>query len=176
MITTPPILKTERLILRGFEANDFQSVANMWADEDVVRFIGFSRTPQDAWFASIRVRGMWPVLGFGYWIVTERETGAFLGETGFADFKRGMTPDLSIHPEAGWAFAKAAWGKGYATEAVTATHKWLDANLPGPSQCIMDPEHNGSRRVAEKVGYTFMSESLYGDNPVNIMHREPQPS
>lgn len=172
MITTPPILETERLILRGFEAGDFQSVADMWADEDVVRFIGFSRTPQDAWFASIRARGMWPVLGFGYWVVTERETGAFLGETGFADFKRGMTPDLSVRPEAGWAFAKSAWGKGYATEAVSAAHDWLDESLPGTTHCIMDPEHAASRRVAEKIGYRFLTDSLYGDVPVNVMQRK----
>lgn len=173
MITAPPILKTERLILRGFEADDFQAVADMWADEDVVRFIGFSRTPQDAWFASFRVRGMWPVLGYGYWIVTDRETGAFLGETGFADFKRGITPSISTRPEAGWAFAKSAWGRGVATEAVSTTHKWLDANLPGISHCIMDPKHTASRRVAEKVGYSFLSESIYSDKPVNVLQRKP---
>lgn len=176
MITTPPTLETERLILRGFEPGDFQAVADMWADEDVVRFIGFSRTPQDAWFASIRARGMWPVLGYGYWIVTERETGAFIGETGFADFKRGMTPDLSVHPEAGWAFVKSAWGKGYATEAVSAAHNWLDTKLPGTSHCIMNPEHVASRRVAEKIGYSFLTDSLYGDTPVNVMQRETQPT
>lgn len=171
MITSPPRLETDRLILRGFQAQDFEPVSAMWADEDVVRFIGFSRSPQDAWFASIRVRGMWPVLGYGYWVVTDKETGAFLGETGFADFKRGMTPDLSAHPEAGWAFSKTAWGKGIATEAVTATHKWLDATLPGISHCVMDPEHKTSRRVAEKLGYTFLTQSRYGDKMLEMLQR-----
>lgn len=171
MITSPPRLETERLILRGFEKPDFEPVSAMWADEDVVRFIGFSRTPQDAWFASIRVRGMWPILGYGYWVVTDKKTGAFLGETGFADFKRGMSPDLSTRPEAGWAFCKAAWGKGIATEAVAATHKWLDETLPGTSHCVMDPEHKASRRVAEKVGYEPLTQALYGDKMLDVLQR-----
>lgn len=173
MITAPPRLETQRLILRGFEKDDFAAVADMWADEDVVRFIGGkTRSAQDAWFASVRVRGMWPVLGYGYWVVTDKETGGLLGETGFADFKRGINPELSIHPEAGWAFAKTAWGRGIGKEAVGAIHAWLDDALPGPSYCIMDPENAASRRVAEATGYKKQFQSVYLGEPVDVYRRE----
>ncbi|NCX50981.1 MAG: GNAT family N-acetyltransferase, partial [Burkholderiaceae bacterium] len=55
----------------------------------------------------------------------DRETGAFLGNGGLAQFERGI-PELGGFPEAGWAFVPAAWGKGYATEAMGAIFNWAD--------------------------------------------------
>ena len=170
----PPTLTTDRLLLRPFREEDFPHAAAMWGDEDVVRFIGgVTRSPQDVWFASVRGRGMWDVKGFGYWTVVDRETGTFLGEAGFADFRRGMTPDLSQWPEAGWAFGRASWGRGIASEVIAAMHTWLDTNHPGQSVCIIDDENGASRRVAEKSGYEFWSVSEIRGKPVNTYRRKP---
>tara|TARA_R110000803_G_scaffold76948_2_gene141753 strand:+ start:1736 stop:2272 length:537 start_codon:yes stop_codon:yes gene_type:complete len=173
MITEPPTLVTERLVLRPHQASDFESCAAMWNDEDVVRHVGGTTRPeQDVWFAMARVRGMWPLVGYGYWVATEKASGRFAGEVGFADFKRGINPDLSAWPEAGWVFNRASWGKGYATEAVSAVHDWLDTHRPGASTCIIDPDNLPSRRVAEKSGYDFWCEALYRDSPVDVFRRE----
>ena len=95
----------------------------MWADPDVVHHVGGrTRDPQDAWFALLRNRGLWDLLGYGYWIVRERRSDVFVGEIGFADFRRGLEPDISGAPEAGWMLAQSAWGKGYASEAAKG---WL---------------------------------------------------
>jgi len=163
---------TDRLILRPFEEGDFPHAAAMWGDEDVVRFIGgVIRSPQDVWFASVRGRGMWEVKGFGYWTVIDRKTGIFLGEAGFADFKRGIDPDLSQWPEAGWAFGRASWGRGIASEAVGAMHTWLDDAMPGQSVCIIDNDNRASGRVAEKSGYDFWTHADMRSKPVNVYRR-----
>ena len=147
-------------------------MAAMWADRETVRFIGGqTRDAQDAWFAHLRNRGLWPLLGYGYWIVRERRTDAFVGEVGFADFMRGMTPDLSGRPEAGWVLAHAAWGKGYATEAVQAAHDWLDEELPGRTTCIIEPDNHATLRVAEKVGYQELGPTDYRGDPVILFER-----
>tara|TARA_R110000787_G_scaffold84205_3_gene180665 strand:- start:4107 stop:4643 length:537 start_codon:yes stop_codon:yes gene_type:complete len=172
MITDAPTLITERLILRPQQASDYEPCVEMWNDPEVVRHIGGATRPaQDVWFALARSRGMWPLIGYGYWIVVEKASGQFLGEAGFADFKRGMNPDLSEWPEAGWAFNQLSWGKGYASEAVATMHAWLDENRPGPSSCIIDSDNLASRRVAEKSGYEFWCEALYRDKPVNVFRR-----
>lgn len=120
----------------------------MWTDKDVVRFLGGEiRDPQDAWLKLMRNAGSWALLGYGPWIVRDRKTDAFIGDTGFSDYRRGMTPDISGVPEAGWVFAKQHWGKGYATEALTATHAWLDDVHTGRSVCIIEPDHDASIRV-----------------------------
>lgn len=144
----------------------------MWADADVVRHIGGQvRDAQDAWFALLRNRGLWDILGYGYWIVQERRTETFIGEVGFADFKRNLTPDISGRPEAGWVFARSAWGKGYATEATQAAHDWLDHSVPGRSTCIIDPDNAASIRVATKLGYREIGPTDYRGDPVLLFER-----
>lgn len=169
---TPPILETDRLTLRPAEVKDFRPAAESWGDPDVVRYIGGkARTPQEVWFAMLRGRAMWDLKGFGYWTVVERATGAWLGEVGFADFKRGLDPDLSQWPEAGWVIGKAAWGRGIASEAVLAAHAWLDQAAPGTSVCIIDTDNAASRRVAEKCGYAYWCAADMNGSPVNVFRR-----
>jgi len=93
-------------------------------------------------------------MGFGYWAVEEKASERFLGEIGFADFKREIVPSIEGVPELGWVLASHAHGKGYATEALNAAIPWGDKNLSASrSVCIIDPENLASLRVAEKCGY-----------------------
>ena len=99
---------------------------------------------------------MWAVVGFGYWAITDRTTGEFLGEGGFADFRRGITELVDV-PEAGWAIAPRAWGSGIATEAVTAMLAWADNQLAiSEVKCIIDDSNAASLRVAEKCGFEIV--------------------
>ncbi|MEZ5946009.1 MAG: GNAT family N-acetyltransferase [Hyphomonas sp.] len=169
---TPPTLTTERLVLRPAQESDFAPLAAMWGDEEVVRYIGGqTRGPQDVWFTIARGRGMWDIKGFGNWTVTDGASGEVLGEAGFADFRRGITPDLSQWPEAGWAFSKSTWGRGIASEAVGAIHAWLDDARPGLSVCIVDEGNAASRRVAEKCGYRVWCQSELRGAAINIFRR-----
>jgi RimJ/RimL family protein N-acetyltransferase len=125
-----PRIETERLILRAHRRDDLVACAAMWANEEVARFVGgVPSTTQESWFRKLRYAGFWTLLGFGYWAISDASSGAFFGEAGFADFQRGM-PMLDGIPEIGWALDPIAWGRGIATEAVTAIVKWGDENLP----------------------------------------------
>ena len=167
-----PTLLTARLELSAATRADFEPFAAIWADAEVVRFIGRqTRDRQDSWLTLMRGAGFWDVLGYGPWTVRERETGDYVGDVGFADYCRGMDPDISGVPEAGWVFARKHWGKGYATEALTATHAWLDQHHPGRSVCIIEPDHAASIRVAQKLGYRDFDSSDYKGDPMLIFER-----
>ncbi len=169
---TLPILTTARLVLRAPEESDLAESIAMWADTDVVRFIGGrTRGPQEVWFALLRARGLWALKGFGYWTVRDRETGAYLGEAGFSDFKRGLPPELTPLPECGWAFVRAAWGRGIASETLSAMHGWLDAHHPGDTHCIINPENVASAKAAAKAGYARTGETLLDGSPIGIYCR-----
>lgn len=167
-----PVLETERLVLRAAEPRDIDASAAMWGSDEVTRFIGGKpRSRQDAWFGLLRGIGLWEMKGFGYWVVTDKATGAYLGEAGFADFERGLPKELIWGPEAGWAFGPQAWGKGYGTEAVRAIHDWLDGTEFASSCCVIEPDNSGSRRVAEKLGYNHTGETVLGGVPVYTYRR-----
>ena len=172
-MSSVPVLTTERLLLRGAEASDFEASAAMWGDPAVVQFIGGqTRDRQDAWFTLCRMRGMWDMLGYGNWVVCNRATGQFLGEIGLANFMRGLEPDISHMPEAGWAYATHAHGQGYATEALQAVLNWADSSLRAPTiACIIDPGHVASQRVAEKCGFRFVQMTSYRDSDVQLFER-----
>nr|MDQ2680323.1 GNAT family N-acetyltransferase [Candidatus Eremiobacteraeota bacterium] len=124
-----PVLETERLRLRGHRVGDLDASAAMWADPVVRRYTG--ATPSTLLQSWSRMRGYvghWVLLGFGYWVVEERVTANFIGELGFADFKRGV-PEIEGIPEIGWALTRAAHGKGYATEGVRAAIAWGEQHL-----------------------------------------------
>lgn len=128
MPSSSPLLETDRLIMRPHVRGDFDESFAMWSDPEVIRFIGgqpFSRG--EVWARLMRYAGHWALLGFGYWVVRDKQRGRFLGEVGFADFQRQIEPPLEGTPEIGWALSPAAHGRGYATEAVRAALRWADA-------------------------------------------------
>jgi len=164
-------IETERLVLDLHSRDDFPDMADMWADPDTVRFIGGRvGTRQDAWMRLLRYRGLWPLLGYGYWAVRDKASGRFAGELGFADFGRDLTPNISGIPEAGWVLASWARGRGFAFEALTAALAWLDGAGFKRSVCIIDPENKPSLRLAEKLGY---GDPVEGDlnGPITLFTR-----
>ncbi len=153
-----PILETERLTLRAHRLDDFGPYAAMWADPVVIQHIGGKSIPdEDAWTRFLRQAGHWALLGFGYWVVEEKTTGAFAGEIGFANLRRNMEPPLGDTPEIGWVLASPFHGKGYATEAVRAALAWGDRALR-PSPHCLHHHHPGNRRVYTRSGEMRLSE------------------
>lgn len=169
--TTAPLLETERLVLRAHSLDDFADSAAMWAAPDVTRFIGGrASSEEDSWRRMLQFAGLWASLGFGYWIAREKGTGRFVGEVGFADFRRDVTPSFHGVPEAGWALAPWCHGRGFAGEAVAAVHAWADPRF-ARTVCIIAPENVASIRVAEKAGYRELARTTYKDAPTILFER-----
>jgi RimJ/RimL family protein N-acetyltransferase len=166
-----PTIETSRLTLTGPTSTDFPDIFAMWADPDVVRFIGgVAFSEEDTWGRLLKYAGHWQLLGFGMWVVRDK-AGAFVGEVGFFDLHRTITPALDI-PEMGWVLAKSAHGKGYATEAVTAILGWGEAHFGGrPFSCIIDEGNTASLRVAEKCGFRERTRTIYKGTPVVMLRR-----
>ncbi len=168
-----PILETERLVLRGHRTDDFADSAAMWADPQVVAHIsGTPSTAEQSWSRLLRYSGHWQHLGFGYWVVEAKADGAFIGEVGFADYRRDTMPSIDGMPEAGWALKTAAHGMGYATEAVAAMVDWADRNLASERTiCLLDPTYSASINVARKAGYADGVIGTYGPLETLFMKR-----
>ncbi len=168
-----PVVETERLSLRGHRLEDFSDCAAMWADPVVTRHLGgkpFSE--EETWARFLRYVGHWGLMGFGYWAIEEKETGRFIGELGFADFKRDIDPSIKGVPELGWVLASRAHGKGYATEAARAAIAWGETHFAkARTVCIIHPENLASIRVAEKCGYKQLQRATYKNHATLLFER-----
>jgi RimJ/RimL family protein N-acetyltransferase len=171
--STAPIVETPRLRLRGFRASDLDPQAQAMSHPEVVRHLGGSpMSREDTWRKILASPGLWALLGYGYWVAERREDGAYLGQVGFADFKRDMSPAIEGIPEMGWIMAPQAQSQGYATEAVLGALAWADRAL-GRREIVAIISHgNGaSIRVAEKGGFSVREEAVYKGEPILLFRR-----
>lgn len=167
-----PVLETRRLRLRAHEVGDFPAVMAMWSLEAVTHYIGGKpMRPDECWTRILRYRGLWPLVGFGYWAVEEKESGRFVGDVGFGDFHRLIEPPIDGFPEAGWVLSPDFHGKGYASEAVAAALGWLDRAAKGRSVCIIDPANKPSLRIAEKHGFREYQRTIFMGDEVILLER-----
>jgi RimJ/RimL family protein N-acetyltransferase len=168
-----PRIETPRLTLRGHRADDHAAATAMWADPAVTLHIGGRpSSAQQTWARILSYVGHWTLMGFGYWAVEERTTSRFIGEVGFADFRRDIQPSIAGMPELGWALATAYHGRGYGTEAVMAALNWGDGHLPSPrTVCIIDDGNAASIRVARKCRYRETAATTYGGSAVTLFSR-----
>lgn len=173
----PNVILTDRLTMRLPEVSDFADMVQLWSDPDVVRYIGGrTSTDDEVWQRLLRYRGLWALVGYGYWTIRETKTGDFVGEMGFADWHRAGLPQLKGVPEGGWVLTSAMQGKGYAREALNAALQWLDRSItPRTSACIIAPENRRSLRLAEQCGYREVSRTAHRQTDTLVMVRDHLP-
>jgi RimJ/RimL family protein N-acetyltransferase len=144
-----PRFVTQRLSLRGRTVDDLDACVAMDRAPGVTRFVhGPWHDPvAHRAFALARIVHPYPP-GQGYWIITERATGAFVGWI-------LLTPLDLVGPETevGWRLHPTMWGKGYATEAARPVldHALVELGLPEVIAEI-DRDNTASAAVARKLG------------------------
>lgn len=173
-----PRIETARLILRGHTLDDFPAIRDLWADSQVTKFIsGKPRPEEECWLKFLRATAFWVHLGYGYWIVEEKASGELVGEVGFGEFKRDITPSNRGEPDIGWVLASKVHGRGYGVEAAQAAVTWGDANdIPSPMSCIVNVQNTASIRIAEKLGFIETTRTLYHGETVVLLHRKKNKS
>lgn len=172
---TAPTLETGRLRLRAHRAEDFAACRAIWSDPEVVRHIsGKPSTGEEAWRRLLTYAGSWSLLGYGYWAVEARQGDHYIGDVGYAEFQRDIQPSLRGMLECGWVLARAAHGRGYASEAVAAVEAWRRTYRPeSRAVCIIAPDNGASVRVAEKAGFRRWCETRYHGEPTLVFVQPP---
>jgi RimJ/RimL family protein N-acetyltransferase len=144
-----PPFTTGRLLLRQRTLADTAACFAMDREPEVTRFIDGPWSDPVAHRAFIEARTRGPYAeGLGYWTILRRADQAFLGWVLLMP-RDAEGPEVEI----GWRLGRAAWGQGYATEAVLPVlhHGLTTLGLPEIIADI-DAENRASIRVAEKLG------------------------
>jgi RimJ/RimL family protein N-acetyltransferase len=168
---TAPVLETERLIIRRHRREDFDAFAGIWAEPEVVRFIGgVPFTREQSWMRFLRHFGMWNLMGFGFFALEDRATGVLCGEAGFLEARRDIAPSLEGTLETGWALSAAMQGRGLAEEAVRAILAWGSATFPEERKtCMIESGHAASLHVAGKLGFRRWADGTYQGKPMVLL-------
>ena len=147
-----PDLLTDRLTLRSWREPDIQPWAEMNADPEVREYLGDLLTRAQSAASAARFQAELDERGFGFWAVEVRSTGEFIGFTGLDQVDEDM-PFAGV--EIGWRLARAAWGRGYATEAALASLAFGFESLALPEILAVTTVTNlRSQAVMRRIGMT----------------------
>jgi [ribosomal protein S5]-alanine N-acetyltransferase len=126
-------------------------------------------TEEDA-IASLAAKvAHWGRLGFGQWLLRDRDTGAMVGRGGLQEaYAAG-----ALRIEAGWALVPERWGEGLATEVALASVEVAFGEL-GLDEIVAftRPDNVASRRVMEKAGFVYDRDIEHAGLP-HVLYRRP---
>ena len=107
------ILETERLVLREMEQKDFQDLAEILQNPNVMYAYehDFSETDVQEWLD--RQIGRYRKYGFGLWAIQLKDTREMIGQAGLTIQTYKNTEVLEI----GYLLKENFWHHGYAREA-----------------------------------------------------------
>ena len=111
----------------------------------------------------------------GLWRLGGRAQGSdgkLVGMLSLFNAWRAMEPEFGEEPEMGWIFAHEVHGQGMAGEACRAVIDWAEANLdPTPIWAIIAPANDPSLKLAAKLGFERVGDTLYHDDPTVVLKR-----
>ena len=146
------ILETVRLRLREIEDEDFPALCRMLQDPAVMYAYEHAFSDQEAWDWLRRQQERYRTDGFGLWAVVEKATGEMVGQCGITWQSVG---DGRQMPEVGYLLERAAWHKGYATEAARSCRDYAFNTLGFQEVCSIIRDNNlPSQSVARRNGMT----------------------
>jgi RimJ/RimL family protein N-acetyltransferase len=168
-----PVLETERLRLRPWRKADFRPYHAILQHPDVHRHFGPEPMgEEECWRRLSAAVGWWELLGFGGWAAERRSDGVLVGMLSLFNAWRALEPTFGEEPEMGWIFSHEVHGQGMAGEACRAVLDWAEANLePTPIWAIIAPANEPSLRLAAKLGFEPVHETLYRDDPTAVLKR-----
>lgn len=169
--------RTQRLVLRPWRTADRAPFAAMNADPEVMRYFPATMSRGESDALVDRIEAGFADRGYGLWAVEVVDGPEFVGFVGLAPLPAGLPCGDAI--EVGWRLARAAWHRGYATEAAAAAVGYgfqvagldeivsLTATVNAPSRAVMrrlgmahDPDEDFDH-PAVPVGHPARRHVLY---------------
>jgi RimJ/RimL family protein N-acetyltransferase/class 3 adenylate cyclase len=164
-------LETERLVLRPPVPEDAEPLAPMYADPEVMRYLGDGRTltSEETERSVKRMIEGWKADGFGLFTTVRKEDDVVIGRVGLIlwDPETWQTTRANAEGpkelEVGYTIGRPYWGNGYATEAAGAARDFALEEL-GARRLIALIIHgnDASENVARKLGFEYERNILFG--------------
>ena len=147
---------TARLEFREMTRADLDVMVTLLGDPVVMWVYPHPYSREDVLDWIERTTTLYRTRGFGMWLLTLRETGEFVGECGLVP----QVVEGRDEVEVGYHIRPLFWGRGLATEAVTACRDFA-RDVAGLDRLValIDPRNVASQHVATKAGLAFEREA-----------------
>jgi RimJ/RimL family protein N-acetyltransferase len=160
-------IETDRLYIRELEPRDEAGMFLMDSDPEVHRYLGNNpvKTPAEVGAVIEFVRRQYAEAGIGRWAVLEKDTGDFVGWTGFKLMRERVNGRQDFY-DFGYRHTRKHWGKGYATEAARAALDYgIDRLGFTDVYAMTDIDNGASRHILEGLGFRLQEIFPYDAEP-----------
>ena len=170
-------LETERLVLRPPVPEDAGPLAPMYADPEVMRYLGDGQTltPEQTGRSVQRMIEGWKADGYGLFTTVRKQDDAVIGRVGlivwnpetWQTVRAGSEGPKEL--EVGYTIGREYWDNGYATEAAVATRDFALEEL-GARRLIAIIIHgnDASENVARKLGFEHERDVRFGTRDARL--------
>jgi len=169
-LTSVPVLRTDRLLLRGFTPDDRAPFAALNADPRVMEHLPapLSRQQSDAFVE--RIEAGWRSRGLGLWAVERLDDGVFVGYVGLWPVRLDLPVRGSV--EVGWRLAASQWGQGLATEGARQALRFgFDVRGLDEVVSFTSVVNLRSQRVMQRLGMTRDASGDFDHPALPVGHR-----
>lgn len=154
LLYLPPVLETDRLILRPITLEDKSAIYKWAGNPEVSRYMIYpnynSEDDADIWINSLYLKEKELDYGFVW-----KESGELIGSGGLY----GHEDDIWT---VGYNLRQDMWGRGIVPEACRKIIEYVQQNYTIKAiQGDFAVENNKSRRVMEKLGMTYLEDSEF---------------
>jgi len=154
-----PRLVTDRLVLRGWTADDAEAALGVYSDLEVARWLvpEMDKVADEA--AMSRVLHHWAAANeqmmtpAGRWAVELRQDGQVIGGASLLP----LPPDDEF--EVAWQLHRQAWGHGYATEAGLALARWAFGQGIEQVIALVRPANTRATATVRRIGMEWVGET-----------------
>jgi RimJ/RimL family protein N-acetyltransferase len=151
-------IRTPRLLVRPWEAEDADSALTVFGDEQVARWLApaVGRVPDVETMRALLARwaGERAASPSGRWAVEVAESGEVVGAVALLP----LPPD-EVDLEIGWQLAPCAWGNGFAAEAGHAVAHYAFASGADEIFAVVRPRNARGAATARRIGMEWVGET-----------------
>ena len=165
-----PLIETQRLRLWAPDHSCAELYERFYTDADASAFYGGPISEDQAWARLKSDLGSWYMLGFGVWVIQNKENSDLLGTCGFWQGRNWPT-------ELTWWLLPQYRGKGYAFEASVAAirHAYLEFRWP-KVETYMNDQNEAAKGLVLKLGGKKNRRIVFPDGMSRDIYELPLPA
>ena len=146
------ILETEHLLFRPLTLSDLDDLTALYADPEVMRFLGGPRSKDEVQRVLNRYIQEYQIYGHSFFATIQKSDQRFIGHCGLLNQEVEGQPEVEL----GYVLAPQYWQRGLALEGTQALKDYGLQQLGFPRLIsLIPPGNTASIHIAEKIGMQY---------------------